>query len=99
MAYQRPQPDLSTDCHCFLTHEIIRGILKIALEPGQYNKEFRGWASEAFYSFKILPVSIGSNLKNKRGVGNVGDFILIGQKRSRVEISMGNQILTSEIRE
>ena len=26
-----------TDCHSFLTHETIRGSLKLELEPGKYN--------------------------------------------------------------
>ena len=59
-----------TACHSFLTHETIRGSLKLELEAGKYNKEFRGLAGDTFSTFKIRSASIGPNLKNKRGVGD-----------------------------
>ena len=68
-------PQITPDCYSFFTHETIRGSLKLELEPGKYNKEFRGWAFDTFSSFKIRSASIGPNLKKKRGVGNFGEFL------------------------
>lgn len=71
----------------------MRGSLKLELEPGKYNKDFRGWASDTFSSFKIRSASIGPNLKNKRGVGNF--FFLWFLEIFEVS----DQMVTSEIHE